>query len=408
MSYGSPAASRPASWSLAAMLASLAMLGPFSIDAYLPAFPMIARELNASPLQMQQTMSGYLFAYALMMLWHGALSDALGRRPVVLAGLAVYAAASLGCALAATIESLWLFRVLQGLSAGSGLVVGRAIVRDCYQGAEAQRQMSRITLVFGLAPAVAPIVGGQLATAYGWRSVFAGLLLVTAAMLAWAAHALPETLAPTNRQSLAPRRLLASYRAVFVRREFLLLALTLAFNFAGFFTYIAIAPAFLIGHLGLDSRSFAWLFVPLVCGLMLGAYVSGRVAERWPTRRTIATGYGVMFAGSLLNLAVSVALPPAIPWSVLPLMVFTVGSSMNMPSVTLLLLDLFPHHRGLVSSLQAFAQILIAAIHAGAIAPFLAQSLPLLASAMLASVLISYGLWFCYRRLPARDSRPSP
>ena len=133
---------RPAhrrSWRLAALLASLAMLGPFAVDMYLPAFPAIAADLRTQPIALQQTLSVYMFAYAFMMLWHGALSDALGRRPVVLAGLGIFALGTLGCAIAGNIESLWLSRALQGLSAGTGLVVGRAIIRDRFHGPEAQK-----------------------------------------------------------------------------------------------------------------------------------------------------------------------------------------------------------------------------------------------------------------------------
>ncbi len=190
-------------WSLAALLASLSMLGPFAVDAYLPAFPAIAQEFGASPIAVQQTLSAFLFAFAAMMLWHGALSDALGRRAVVLGGLAVYAVATLGCAIAGNIESLWLFRALQGLSAGTGLVVGRAIIRDAFHGPEAQRLMSQTTLVFGIAPALAPILGGALLNLLGWRSIFWVLLALVLGVLVWAALRLPETLPPAARQPFA-------------------------------------------------------------------------------------------------------------------------------------------------------------------------------------------------------------
>ncbi len=139
---------------------------------YLPAFGAIGDEFAVSPIAVQQTLSTYLFAFAFMMLWHGAISDAFGRRPVVLGGLAVYAIASLGCAIAGNVESLWLFRTLQGLSSGAGLVVGRALIRDRYEGPAAQRVMSQITLVFGVAPALAPVIGGALLNLLGWRAIF--------------------------------------------------------------------------------------------------------------------------------------------------------------------------------------------------------------------------------------------
>ena len=145
--------SRPAT-ALIALLAGLSMLGPFAIDTFFPAFPAIAGALSATPFQMQQTLSLYLVAYAMMALLHGGLSDALGRRPVILVSMTIFALASIGCALSQTIEQLLSFRVLQGLSAGAGVIVGRAIVRDCFEGARAQRVMSGISMIFGIAPAV--------------------------------------------------------------------------------------------------------------------------------------------------------------------------------------------------------------------------------------------------------------
>src|SRR4051794_32872188 len=193
------------------MLAAFAMLGPFSIDMYLPAFDAIEAEFQASTIAVQQTLSAYLFAYAFMMLWHGALSDALGRRRIVLGGMAVFAAASLACAIAGSLHSLWLFRTVQGLSAGAGLVVGRAIIRDRFEGPEAQRLMSQITLVFGIAPAVAPIAGGALLNLVGWRAIFWLMTLFAAAVGVWAWRSLPETLPHARRQPLYPRALWNNY-----------------------------------------------------------------------------------------------------------------------------------------------------------------------------------------------------
>ena len=265
-------------WSLAILIAALAMLGPFSIDAYLPAFHAIGSEFGVPQIAVQQTLSVYLFAYAFMMLWHGALADALGRRPVVLASLAIYALATLGCAIAGNIETLWLFRALQGLCAGAGIVVGRAIIRDRFHGAEAQRLMSQITLVFGVAPAIAPVVGGVLLNVFGWRAVFWLLLALVVALLTWASKRLPETLPVSARQSLLPRHLWRNYVNVLRRPEFLLLAAIPALNFAAFFLYIASAPSFLMDLLGVSSYGFAWLFIPMITGVMIGAFISGRTA----------------------------------------------------------------------------------------------------------------------------------
>jgi DHA1 family bicyclomycin/chloramphenicol resistance-like MFS transporter len=374
------------------------MPAPFAIDAYLPAFPAISREFGVAPLAVQQTLSAYLVAYAVMMLWHGAISDALGRRRVVLAGLLVYGVATLGCAIAGNIESLWLFRVLQGISAGTGLVVGRAVVRDRFHGPEAQKVMAQTTLVFGVAPAVAPIIGGAVLNLFGWRAIFWTLLLLVVAVFAWAARSLPETLPRDARQPLRPRALLHNYRSVLLRREFQLLAFVLALNFAGFFIYIAGAPSFLIDLLGVTTSGFAWLFVPMIGGIMLGAYLSGRFAGRRSPRHTVRLGYALMFAGNALNLAVCWALPPHVAWNVLPVFVYCVGTSLVMPSATLLLLDLFPGMRGMASSLQGFVHFALSALVAGTVAPFLVASLQALALGMLAATVASFTLWLVYQR----------
>src|SRR2546421_4240041 len=183
---GSPVhATRRFRWSFAALLAALATLGPFSIDAYLPAFAGIQESLQASPLQIQQTLSAYLFAFGLMFLFHGALSDSFGRRPVILAALVVFTVASVAAALATTVHALIAWRIVQGLSVGAGMVVGRAMIRDLFGPEDAQRLMSLVTLFFGLAPAVAPVIGGWLFTSLGWRAIFwflaaAGAILIAA------------------------------------------------------------------------------------------------------------------------------------------------------------------------------------------------------------------------------------
>jgi DHA1 family bicyclomycin/chloramphenicol resistance-like MFS transporter len=385
------------SWSLAALLAALAMLGPFAIDMYLPSFDAIQSEFAVAQVAVQQTLSTYLFAYAFMMLWHGALSDAMGRRPIVVAGLAVFAFASLGCAIAGNIQTLWLFRTLQGLSAGAGLVVGRAIVRDRFQGPEAQRLMSQITLVFCVAPALAPVLGGILLNVLGWRAIFATMLVFCTFVLVWAARALPETLPAAQRQPLHPRAMAANYRAVLLRTDFLLLGAIPTLNFAGFFVYIASAPRYL-QQLGVSTWGFAWLFVPMIAGVMAGGALSGRVAGRLSPRRTVGLGYIFMFAGVALNAVIVLAVPPSVPWHVIPVMIYTLGSSLMMPSVTLLVLDLFPSMRGLASSLQGFMQFAFSGFVAGTIAPFLARSLVALLLGMTAFTLASFATWLCYRR----------
>jgi len=372
------------------------MIGPFSVDAYLPAFPAIGHDLSVAAIAVQQTLSAYLIAFAFMMLWHGAISDVFGRRPVIISGLIVYTIASLGGAIAGNIETLWLFRALQGMSAGTGAVLGRAMIRDRFHGPEAQRLMSQVTLVFGVAPAIAPVIGGLLLNSFGWRSVFWFMFALSCVLAVLCIRLLPETHPRVGRQRLAPRVLWRNYTSILRRREFLLLAWVPALNFAAFFIYIASAPAFLIDLLGVSSSGFAWLFIPMIAGVMVGASLSGRLAGRLAPERTVLVGYAIIFTGCALNLAVSSLGAGGIALHVLPIMIFSSGSSLIMPSVTLLMLDLFPTMRGLLSSLQSFVQFGFAALVAGSIAPALSTSLLTLSIGMSAFATASFGLWRAY------------
>jgi DHA1 family bicyclomycin/chloramphenicol resistance-like MFS transporter len=391
---------------LAPLLAALAMFGPFSIDTIFPAFPAIARELGASAVAMQQTISVYMIAYALMSLFHGPLSDALGRRRVILAGVAVFALASIGCALAGSVGSLLAFRALQGISAGAGLIVGRAIIRDCYDGVEAQRLMATVSMIFGIAPAIAPIVGGWIVAFAHWSMIFWLLAAFAAALwltcLAW----LPETHPRERRVPLSFNELATTYRRIGADRAFLPLALAGTLNFNALFVYIASAPAFVLNLLKLDSQHFAWLFIPAISGMILGAFISGRLAGKLSASATVRLGYAIMLGASAINLAVTLVLPsPRVPWSVLPIGLHAIGIGINFPTLTLLLLDRFPHHRGAVSSVQAFVSLVLSALLAGAISPLVSGSALGLAATAAGATVLGFASWRVYRAIETRESR---
>lgn len=367
---------------LAFILAALAAIGPFSIDTYLPAFPVIAESLSATQVEVQQTLTAYMGTFAFMVLWHGALADRFGRRRVILGGMVLFALASLVCALAPSIEWLWIGRALQGMVGGAGMVVGRAVIRDLFDGAPAQRLMSRVMLIFAVAPAVAPIIGGVLLEVAGWRSIFFFLAAFGAFLsyLTW--RFLPETLPVAQRHALHPVSLGRAYGRVLGSGAFLLLAGAAALNFNGFFLYVLSAPVFLMEHLGLGPQEFGWLFMPAVAGMMSGSALSGRLAERWSPERTIRMGFVVMAVGAVFNVAVGLFMAPGLPWSVAPIVCYTLGMALAMPSLTLLALDLFPARRGLASSCQSFLQVGINSLTAGALAPLLWSSTLTLALGM--------------------------
>jgi MFS transporter, DHA1 family, multidrug resistance protein len=388
-------------WALAVLLATLGMLGPFSIDTYIPAFSGIARSLDATPLQMQQTLSAYLFGFAFMSLFHGALSDSVGRRPVVLWGLAAFTLASMGCALSQSIGQLVFFRAVQGLTTGAGIVVSRAVVRDMFPPAQAQKVMSQITIFFGVAPAIAPMIGGVLFAHLGWHSVFWFLTAVGVAL--WTANyrLLPETLHVSQRQPLKLSNLLQGYWKLGLDPRFLLLALASGIPFNGMFLYVLSAPVFLGEHLALAPTQFFWFFVLTISGIMGGALVSGRMAGRLAPKRQIKYGFAIMLGIALINLLANALFAAHVAWAMFPVAIFAFGWAMMVPVVTLLVLDLHPDRRGMASSLQACIGASANGVMAGVIAPLVMHSTVGLAAASL--VMLSVGLlaWlWLHRRWP--------
>jgi DHA1 family bicyclomycin/chloramphenicol resistance-like MFS transporter len=373
------------------------MLGPFSVDTYLPAFPNIQTGLHASFIEVQQTLTAYMFSFGVMILWHGALSDTFGRRNVILASLAVFAVASLGCAASHSVEYLWAFRILQGVSAGAGAVIGRAIIRDTYEGAAAARLLSLVTMIFAIAPAIAPILGGWIVKLLDWRSIFLFLFAFTVVLLWLCYRRLPETLPLAKRQPFNARYLAASYHQVFRSPLFHLKAGALAFNFAGLFLYIAAAPVFLTKHLRLGPDQFGWQFIPAVGGIFLGALAVNRLTGKIGIPRQVLIGFFFLIGSALANVLYHSFFPPALPWSVAPLFFYTFGMSIVAPGATLLVLDLFPHIRGIVASCQSFTLTMLAAAISAVIAPYLSRSVLWLAEGQLAFTLIALGFWIASR-----------
>jgi len=382
---------------LAILLGALTMLGPFSIDTIFPGFPDIAHVFGVSADAVQQTISVYLFTYAVMSLLHGPLSDALGRKPVIVGGMALYALASIGAALASSLPILLVWRALQGLCAGAGIVIARAVVRDVYEGAQAQRVMSRMMMVFGIAPAVAPIVGAWLLGIDGWRGIFYALALFAAALAIITLLAMRESHPRERRSPLRASSLSTTYKRIVADRPFWPLAIASTTNFSSLFLYIVSAPVFVLDLLHRSQQGFPWLFVPIIGGITSGSWLSGRVAGRRSAASTVGLAYLLMMFAAIANLALSVWVPPQVPWSVMPMFVQGLGVGLAFPTLILLLLDRFPAQRGAASSMQTFVNLLFNAILAGAIAPLLYDSALTLAIGSAALVLVGYASWRAYR-----------
>ena len=384
-------------WALAALLACLGMLGPFSIDTYLPAFSGIAQSIGATPVEMQQTLSAYLFGFALMNLFHGALADSFGRRPVVLWSVGVFTLASAGCALSQHIGALVFFRALQGMAAGGGMVVSRAVIRDLFPPAEAQRVMSQVTIYFGVAPAIAPIIGGFLFLHAGWHSIFWFLTAIGVALWMLNFRLLPETLHADHRQAFNVPHLMRGYWALGSSPRFLALALASGIPFNGMFLYVLSAPVFLGELLHLSPGQFFWLFLLTISGIMGGSWWSGRLAGRIEPKQQIRRGFLIMVSVSVVNLALNLLFTAQAWWALFPIAIFSFGWALMVPVVTLLVLDLVPERRGMASSVQAFIGGTANGLVAGIVVPLVMHSTVLLAATSLGMMSIGALAWLWVR-----------
>lgn len=380
---------------LAVLLGGLAMFGPFSIDTVFPAFPAMQAQLAVDKLAMQQVISVYLLTYALMSLVHGPLSDTFGRRRVILAGLTVFLIASVGCALSRDMTTLLAFRALQGFSAGVGFIVGRAVIRDVLHGDDAQRLMSQVSMIFGIAPAIAPIIGGWILGWSAWPVIFWFLAAFSLLLLITVGTWLPETHPSAHRMRVSPRHLLRDYFAIALNPRFQRLALAGSMSFGGLFLYIASAPSFVLDLLHLNEQQFAWLFLPTIGGMTLGAFVSGRAAGRVSGTRLTRIGFACIGIASVGNIAYNAGAGDAIrvPWAVMPMCVAAFGVALIFPILTLSILDMYPRQRGAASSLQAFSNLVINTIIAGVVSALLSRRGLHLALGAAAFSLASWIFW---------------
>ena len=349
-------------------LAVLASLAPFAIDTYLPGFHIIATDLSSTPAYIQQSLTFYLIPYTIMTLFHGAISDSIGRIMTIKWGLALFFFASIGCALATSVEQLWFFRALQGIGGGAGNVVARAMVRDLYEGAQAQRVMATIQIIFGIAPAVAPIFGGFLLD-YGWQSIFIFLALYAATAIFFSSRVLPETMLLKDRLPFNLKSIASRYRRIFKDKEFLFLILSLSANFSAFFLYVLASPIFLIDLLGFTEKQFAYLFVPTVCGMIMGSLIAKKTAGVINPSRVIRFGYFWMLLMALSNLIYCYFIDNNPIFNIGFIALYNIGMAAIMPIISIAALDCFPKARGTAASGQAFMQMFFSSAVAGVIVP---------------------------------------
>lgn len=342
----------------ALILGGLTAFGPLSIDMYLPAMPVMARELHSTDTQLQLTLAVFLVGLGIGQLVAGPLSDAFGRRKPLLAGVVVFATASAVAALSPSVPALIAARAVQALGAATGMVIARAAVRDLYSGVAMARFFSTLMLVTGAAPVLAPLIGSQLLSWTSWRGIFASLTAFGVVLLVIAAFALPETLPEQNRRSARPGGIVRTYAALLRDRVFLGYSLTLGLAFSATFSYIS-GSSFVLQHTyGLSPTEYGLLFGANGIGLVLVGQLNGRLVSRFAPRTLLRVGLTSALLGGI-GVVATAATPAPLPLLVTFLFVTVASVGMVGPNATTLALADHPRTAGSASALLGLVQFLV-------------------------------------------------
>jgi len=365
---------RPGTFALTALLAALSAIGPLTTDMYLPSLPDIARQLNASTAEAQFTISAYLIGFAIGQIFYGPVSDRHGRKPILIAAIALYCIASLACSLSTSTEMLIVARAFQALGGCGGIVLARAIVRDIYSGARAGRELSLIASVMALAPVLAPIAGGFLQTYFGWRAVFLTLVAAGFAGVGIVWVALPETLKLRVVDPLTITSILRSYRLVARNPAYLAYLGITAASYAGLFVWISAAAFVLQDLYRLSPFDFGIAFALGSVGYMTGSALAARVVVTFGLDGVLGMGAGTCAAGGIgMVLAVACGFPSSLAL-VFPMAIYLAGLGMVLPQGIAGALTPFPDRAGAASSLFGFVQQSVAALCGAVVGWLLGQS----------------------------------
>ncbi len=355
-----PSLPRPRPATLALILGALTALGPLSVDMYLPSLPTIQRELGTTASLTQLTLAAYFVGLGLGQLAYGPLTDRFGRKRPLYAGLAIYVLASLACALSPSVHVLIALRFVQAVGGAAGQVVTRAVVRDLYSGAPAAQLLSRLMLVMGVAPILAPLLGGWILLFAGWRAIFALLALLGLGCLALMLFTLPETAAtrvPRLEVAVIGRHLGELARD----RSFRAFTLTGAFAMAGMFAYISGSPFVFIELFQLSPQAYGWIFGTNAFGLILGSQLNHRLlARRLPAQILAGSTVVISVAGAIL-VAVAVSGWGGLPAILASLFVFVASLGFIGSNATALAMEEQGARAGIASAALGSTQFLVAA-----------------------------------------------
>ncbi len=390
------------SWTTVLLAAAVA-LGPLATDMYLPALPGMGVSLAAGTDQVQMTLSVFMIGFALAQLFCGPLADRFGRKPIMVGGFLVFAAASIGCALAPDIDTLILCRFLQAAGGSAGPVLGRAAIRDIYTPREAAKIMAILASIMALAPAIAPTLGGLMLKGFGWPSIFIALAGYALIMTAVVAFGIPEPMSPAHRQSLRLGRLLANYRTIASDLSFIGYTLTNALIFSGLFAFLSGAPFVLINFLGVSPEHFGLYFASTAAGYITGNLSSVRLSRRLLPDQLLVRGLlmATLAGGVMLGLAIAEVFSV---WAVIiPQAIFMIGMGMVLPQTMAGALANFPSMAGSASALFGFVQMSIAA-GAGMLVGHFYNGTSLVMALIIAAAALSALL--CYKLMVQRHPAP--
>ncbi|HEY8565504.1 MAG TPA: multidrug effflux MFS transporter [Beijerinckiaceae bacterium] len=358
------------------VLALLTALAPLSTDMYLPSLPAIARDLGATTSGTQLTLSIFLVGLVVGQFLYGPISDRFGRRPALIFGLCLFTLASAICAAASSIEVLVIARFVQALGASGPIVLGRAVVRDLYEGPRAGRELSRMGSILGLVPAIAPVLGGVLESAFGWRATFAAIILFGIALLAVVAPALPETLRARATTPLSFLAILRGYRELWADRAYRIPVLLAATGYAGLFAFISGSSFALQSFYGLDPFLYGLSFGFAVLGFIAGTLIAQRLVPRLGLEGVVGVGIWCFLVGGLAMVALVALRVPSSLAITGPMLIYAMGHGLVLPQSQALALMPFPDRAGAASSLLGICQMTGAA-SIGALVGAIVETSPL-------------------------------
>ena len=351
----------PDSFPVAVLLTGLVAFGPLSTDMYLPSLPAMKADLATDVASVQATLSVFLLGMAVSHLLYGPLSDRFGRRPVLMGGVFVYAAAGVACVFAPSIGFLVVARGMQAVGAASGMVLGRAVVRDIHGRERAAQVLAYMGTAMGAAPMIAPVFGGYLASAFGWRSIFVVLMAFGMVILFAIWAGLGETNRWRDPTAMAPRRIARNYWALLSRRDYVGYVGTIACVYSGLFSFISASSFVLVEFVGIPAEWFGYCFGTVVLGYMLGTFVSGRITRHLGIPVMVLAGTAICAVAGLILTAFAWLGWVHVTAIVAPMFLYMIGVGWVMPNATAGAIGPFPEKAGAAAALLGFLEMTSAA-----------------------------------------------